>query len=393
MRLLIISATPHYWRAGQIVGWGPTIREIDALGSLFQTVTHIAPLYDVAAPASAMAYEAVNIQLHPVMPSGGERWRDKIGILRRWPHYARTMIREFRRADVAHVRAPANISLLALLLLAGWRRPALRWAKYAGDWSGPPAEPSSYAFQRWWLMRGFHRGIVTVNGRWPGQPMHIHSLVNPCLTADELAEGNQQSRQKQLSSPVRLLFIGRLEACKGVGICLEILSQLLRSGVAARLDLIGEGRERGEREQQAQHLGVATAAQFHGGLPRPVLAAFYSQAHFILLPTACSEGWPKVLSEAMAYGVVPIASAISSIPQILGDCGAGKAISSLDPRCFSRTIEAYLAEPLRWQNESRSAVQAAPRFSYARYLQVLHAGLRLPTPGIGVAMDQSYGSQ
>jgi len=434
MRLLIISHTPHFWREGQLVGWGATIREIDELATLFHSVTHIAPVYPQAAPDSAMAYRTPNVRVRAVPPSGGPRLRDKCGIALRCPGYLRAILQERRQADVIHVRAPANISLLALLLLAILRQPQLRWAKYAGDWSGgqisqhpsrieplnrcgPPGgsadwqsavsptgsrqacqcstgcqfahsvlgiygktEPWSYRFQRWWLARGLHRGLVTVNGRWPAQPAHVYSFANPCLTTSELREGEEASRQKHLCQPVRLLFVGRLEAAKGAGICLEILAQLKRAGVAAHLDLIGDGVERWRLEQQAQDLHVAVRANFHGSLPRPALGAFYSQAHFILLPSTCSEGWPKVLSEAMVYGVVPIAHGISSIPQVLRDYSTGQAIPSLEPRRFTDALESYLENPLHWQQHSRNAVKAAPAFSYDHYLQAVRQLLKLPVP-------------
>ena len=56
MRLLIVSHTPHYRAAGQLVGWGPTVRELDHLVELFDEVVHIAPVYDGQAPGSALAY-------------------------------------------------------------------------------------------------------------------------------------------------------------------------------------------------------------------------------------------------------------------------------------------------------------------------------------------------
>jgi glycosyltransferase involved in cell wall biosynthesis len=110
------------------------------------------------------------------------------------------------------------------------------------------------------------------------------------------------------------------------------------------------------------------------------LGAFYSQAHFILLPSIGSEGWPKVLSEAMAYGVVPIAYGISSIPQFFRNYSTGQAILSLEPRHFSDTIESYLRTPLHWQEHSRNAVRAAPAFSYNNYLQAVRQLLKLPVP-------------
>jgi len=378
MRLLIVSHTPHYRHRDGIVGWGATIREIDELATLFSSVTHIAPLYAERAPASALAYRAVNLRLRAVPPAGGRRWRDKCGILFRCPEYLRAILQERRRADVIHVRAPANLSLLTLPLLALLRRPRLRWVKYAGDWSGGRDEPQSYRLQRWWLARGWHRGLVTINGHWPDQPAHVRSWLNPCLTATELREGLEASRAKQLCPPVRLLFVGRLEAAKGAGICLEILAQLAGDGVAASLDLIGDGLERGPLERRAQDLGLADRVTFHGGLPRDALNGFYAAAHFILLPSVCSEGWPKVLSEAMAYGVLPVAHGISSIPEVLHRCSTGRSIPTPEPRLFSAAIASYLEKPLQWREHSQNAVLAASAFSYEKYLEAVRRLLDLP---------------
>src|SRR3712207_3692431 len=103
------------------------------------------------------------------------------------PHYTRTIWRELPQADVVHVRCPANISLIAIVLLAVVRYPRRRWVKYAGNWQSYPVEAWSYRFQRWWLSSGLHRGVVTVNGHWPGQPAHVYSFLNPCFTEAELA--------------------------------------------------------------------------------------------------------------------------------------------------------------------------------------------------------------
>jgi glycosyltransferase involved in cell wall biosynthesis len=378
MRLLVISHTPHYVHDGEIVGWGATIRELDQLATLFESVVHIAPLHGGPAPASAMAYESDSVRLHEVLPAGGERFLDKLRILLRYPGYAAAIIRETGLADVVHVRCPANISMLALILLGALSHPTLRWAKYAGNWGPTEKEPWTYRFQRWWLAKGFHRGVVTVNGNWPNQPAFVRSFLNPCLTDDELEEGNEAGGIKELGQPVRLLFVGRLESAKGAGVCLEILARLQNGGIAARLDLIGEGAERAEFARRAVELGVSSRVDFHGGLPRTELGQFYSQAHFVLLPSVCSEGWPKVLSEAMAYGAVPIATSISSIPQFFESFSTGSAIDLPDAGLFSDAIQAYLRNPARWREHSKNAVKAASQFSYGDYLQAVRKLLDLP---------------
>jgi hypothetical protein len=58
MKLVIISHTEHYISSdGAVVGWGPTVREIDHLTQLFDIVYHCAPLYKGQAPQSALPYK------------------------------------------------------------------------------------------------------------------------------------------------------------------------------------------------------------------------------------------------------------------------------------------------------------------------------------------------
>lgn len=369
MNLLIVSHTPHYRAGDGIVGWGATVREIDQLATVFDSIVHVAPLYDESPPGSSMRYESDRVRLHAVKPAGGVGIRAKLGIPLKYPSYAAAILLEMRKADVIHVRAPANISLLALVLMIVFRRPTKRWSKYAGDWSGGENEPLSYRWQRFILRHRLQGGVVTVNGTWKDQPARVFSFVNPCLTQQEMVEGIAATKTKRLEGAVRLLFVGRLETEKGVGVCLQIARELMDRGVSFELDLIGDGAERPEFERLAREWGIDAWVRFHGGVPRNRLGFFFSKAHFLLLPSRCSEGWPKVLSEAMAYGAVPLSTRISSIPQFLSDFKTGRAIDAAESRPFCDAILEYLKTPSNWALESGRACQAASRFSYAAYLK------------------------
>ncbi len=383
MRLLIISNMRHYVDDGKVMGWGPTAKEIDYLASLFTEVVHIGCLHTGPPPRSMVAYEAPNIRLIPVPPAGGSTLRDKLDIVRLVPLYLRAILREVPRADVVHVRCPANISLLALLALSCLRRPTRRWVKYAGNWRPAGREAVSYTLQRWYLQRGLHRGVVTVNGEWPDQPKHVHSFLNPCVTQRELADAERETTLKQLSSPIELIFVGRVEEPKGAGRAVEVLAELRRQGCAARLHLVGEGPGRQEFEQLAHELGVQDAVVFHGPLPRPEISELYARCHVILLPSRCSEGWPKVLSEAMAYGAVPIAGAVSSIPQYLERFGVGAVCPPQDIGAYVEAVRRYAADPAGWKAQSRLAAQQAAAFTYERYLERVTSILCLERPGTG----------
>ncbi|MBN1120860.1 MAG: glycosyltransferase family 4 protein [Anaerolineae bacterium] len=378
-RLLIVSHTAHYRRGPEIVGWGPTVREIEQLARLFDEVVHIAPLHPVDAPASAQPYHAPNITLCDVPPAGGSNLRDKLDIFRKYPGYFSAINAELAHADAVHVRCPANIALLAILILAFRRHPARRWIKYGGTWGGKQAALTS-RFQRWWLRRNFSRAEVTVNGTWPDQPPHIHSFDNPCLTAEELAEGRKAASVKQIETPVRLIFAGRLEPAKGVEQALRVIAEVNRRGTPAFLDLAGNGPDRPRYERLAGELQITDRINFHGWLTRSELSHLYTQAHISLFPSL-SEGWPKALGEAMAYGIVPAASSVGSIPYYLNRFGTGRTFSPDDVAGFTEAVLWYHQNQEAWKAESELAVSAATAFSYDAYLAAVGEILGLTDNG------------
>jgi glycosyltransferase involved in cell wall biosynthesis len=385
-KLLIISHTPHYCRNGEVVGWGPTVREIDNLSRLFERIFHLAVLYPDNAPSSSLAYEAGNVEFIPISPAGGENLADKLGIVRSYPGYLQAIhhaVNGLHPTDLIHVRCPANISLLALFYLIFRFQPSRRWVKYAGNWSPDQKDEWSYRLQRWLLCKNWPRGVVTINGRWANQPAHLHSFLNPSLTQDEYKEAVRSSTSKQICEPLNLLFVGRLEDEKGTQMCLQIVEMLILKKVQIQMTLVGDGPLRQRYEDWVMSHGLGKYIHFTGWLPKPSLAEHYSTAHILIFPTL-SEGWPKVLSEAMAYGVVPVTSAISSIPQTLTEFKVGQTFSPLDLDAFVNAILLYLADPARWKRESCAGVDAASHFTYDIYLERLKAmfgnawGLELP---------------
>jgi glycosyltransferase involved in cell wall biosynthesis len=376
VRLLIISHTEHYQSNGRVYGWGPTVREIDHVASLFEQVTHLAFLYPGQPPPSSLPYQAANVSFVPVPASGGEDLLSKLGILLRLPRYLWKISRELGKADVVHVRCPAGISLLAIVLLALRRTPRLRWIKYAGNWQPEGKDALSYRFQRWWLQRGLAKAVVTVNGNWPSQPEYIHSFLNPCLTEQERQHAETLIHQKE-SSRFHMIFAGRVERAKGIQIALDVLTRLHQDDIPATLDVVGDGPGRPFLEHSVAERGLGEAVRFHGWVPRTEMGRLYANAHLILLPTA-SEGWPKVLSEAMAYGVVPVASDVSSIGQNLRQFGVGCAVTPVEVDGFVKAVKVYICDAKKWKQESAGSIAAAGHFTYEAYLQTVRNLLGLP---------------
>lgn len=363
-RIVVVSHTEH-WRTsdGSVVGFGATTRELDQLATLASELVHVAPLHPGPPPGMALPARAPNLRLSLVPSAGGHGLAAKAGALFALPRWVWVINRECRRADVVHVRCPAGISMVALAVLSIRRRPTDRWVKYAGNWMPPERDALTYRIQRRWLRSGVVRAAVTVNGRWPGQPSWVHTFDNPTLTDDELARGRAAAESKDPGPPWRVVFSGRLEREKGADIAVDTVAELRRRGLDVRLDLIGDGPLRPWVEERIK--GTGDAIRLHGWLRRDELEGLLARGHAMLLPTRASEGFPKVLAEAMAFGCVPVTSPVSSIGQTLAETG-GAVIVEEDaswPDHLGSMLEGERRELVS------ECLAGTERFSYGAYLE------------------------
>lgn len=358
MKLAILSHTEHCLREGAWHGLVSTVREIDHVSQHFAQVAHAACAYEQVEGAQLQPYTAGNVRFIPLRPSGGRRLRDKLGILANAPGNLRTILKVVAESDVVQLRLPTGMGMYLLPALRNAGRPI--WAKYAGNWK-QVHPPWSYALQRWWLRRQFD-GPVTINGAWPGMESHILAFENPCISERELAQARALSEARPAQVPVRFCFVGRLESAKGVPRILQALAKLPEKQRVESVHFVGEGPERKAWERQAAQTGIQCV--FHGTLDREALARVYASAHYLLLPSD-SEGFPKVVAEAAAFGVIPVVSAVSAIPQyITGENGFLWPVTEPFSEWFS-SREFFNLERMR--SMSAEITKLAGLFTYERY--------------------------
>lgn len=373
MRLLVIGHTAHYHHEGQIVGWGPTVKEIDWLAQTCDQLIHLACFHKRPAPPSALPYTAKNVQLVTVPPAGGLNWRAKWRVLQNGRQYWAAIRHWLPEADLVQVRCPGSLGMYGMLAVSASSK-TKNWIKYAGNWSAP--EAPSHRFQQKWLEKGWHHGPVTINGRWHSQPRHVFSFLNPSLTQQDVEQARSLTFEKQLSQPIRLIFVGHTTLAKGFPTVLQIFAQLTRHlSTEVVLEVVGESADQERWKNWLLEKGLADQVTFHGWLPHAQVLQRLVGAHFILLPSQM-EGWPKVLSEAMSFGVVPLASAVSAIPQILAETGTGFTFPVGEVAGYVERIVYLLAHPQEWARCRRAGIAAASLFTYERYLANLQQMLQ-----------------
>jgi glycosyltransferase involved in cell wall biosynthesis len=362
MRRLAIISDAHHYRDGEgrLCTLTPLARQFEKWAEMFEEVIVCAPL--LPGPPTAMhgPYRAANISLEPIPVAGGNTLRAKLSLAAKLASWRRALRRVLARTDAVHIRCPNNVSILGLLLLS--RSHHLRQAVYTGNWEGYPGEPRTYRWQRWFLRNRF-RGPVAVYGEWPGQPAHIVPTFSPVFSRAEWDAEAEQVRARirrlqgaaTLPAPVRLVSVGTLDRNKNHSVAIRAVALLRDAGMHAELDILGEGDQRPSLESLVRELGVGDRVRLRGKQAHDQVREFYRGADFAVQPSL-TEGFSKVVVEAMLHGAVPLLSDLPVNRQTVDGGRRGRSFPPGDPQALARHLLELGESPaqvVRMVDESR----------------------------------------
>ncbi len=159
---------------------------------------------------------------------------------------------------------------------------------------------------------------------------------------------------------LRLLFVGRLVAKKGLEILLRALAADRDSG--DRLAVVGGGPLRAPLELLARELGLIDRVRFVGAVSHRALPAIYAAADLFVGPSITaedgdSEGLGLVFAEALSAGTPVVASDLPAIRDVVRHGENGCCFPAGDFAALSTTLAA-LREP-----EERRALASRARES------------------------------
>jgi glycosyltransferase involved in cell wall biosynthesis len=168
-----------------------------------------------------------------------------------------------------------------------------------------------------------------------GLPADKVEVVHYGLDEPPAAWGTNPPEDAQPGERI-LLAVCRLEHQKGVDVAIRALPQIPN----ARLVVLGEGPERSTLERLAADLDVAVS------LPGrvPDVAAWLRRADVLVHPVRW-EGFGLALLEAMLASVPVVATAVSSIPEIVVDGETGLLVPPDDPDALAAAINYVLENP------------------------------------------------
>lgn len=283
----------------------------------------------------------------PCMPSfakGVPGWRE-----------SRTSLLELQsRCDVLVVQLPftAPLALLSLSLPVVYHVCAdplsfVQASRYWRGWKRIPALMGALVvneIQRR-LVRSPLARTVTNGAALLAQlrPREGRAVISTALTESDLLSVR---RKRTEDGRFRLLFVGYLRPEKGFDILVRAMVELVDGQAPVDLVVVGAEpaipRSLGEISARLDRLVAEGRVAFRGALPfGEDLFQEYADADLLVLPSR-SEGTPRVLVEARAFGCPVVASRVGGIPFSVQDGVDGLLVPAEDSKALAGAIRAVM---------------------------------------------------
>jgi glycosyltransferase involved in cell wall biosynthesis len=303
-KLLVVTNVIHYRHRGQLFGYGPYALEMHTWGKIFPNLVLAAPYRNTAPPGDCSVLPD-NIKVVRQPETGGVTVNAKLRQLAMLPYSIVRLCIAMWGVDAVHVRCPGNLGLLGVVISPLFHRK--RVAKFAGQWDGYDGEPWTVRLQRWLLRSHWWNAPVMVYTEKKNEPKHIVPFFTSAITSSQMTRACASSIARPATRPARVLYAGRLSKAKNVHVLLNAVAAVLQDGEPLTCTIVGEGPERDVLENLAERLGIKDRVVFTGGLSSDAVLDHYEAADVLVLASE-TEGWPKTITEGMAFGLVCIGS-------------------------------------------------------------------------------------
>lgn len=248
-------------------------------------------------------------------------------------YVARVLDRE--RFDIIHFHEPLMPALPITVLRASKTCNVGTFHAYAQS-------HRAYYYGRRLVRRYFRKlhGLITVS-----EP--AREFVSQYFAGDYrvIPNGVEVERFGTVRAPFRelrdgklnILFVGRLEQRKGLGVLLRAYVQLRQRVPDLRLIVVGEGRMRRGYERFILENGIPDIVMA-GHIGADELARYYQSADIFCAPNTGKESFGIVLLEAMAAGLPVVASDIPGFAQLIRSGRQGILVRRDDPYSLTSAL-------------------------------------------------------
>jgi N-acetyl-alpha-D-glucosaminyl L-malate synthase BshA len=296
-----------------------------------------------------------------------------------------------RMADVAqayhldllhvHYAIPHSIAaLLAQQMVAPTRRLPFITTLHGTDITLVGADRSYFAITKFSIEQS--DGVTSISENLRQHTIRFFGVERPLRVIHNFVNCDiYKPSQHRRNDEKLLVHLSNFRPVKRVLDCIRILAEVRRH-TPARLVMAGDGPDRSAAERLAVELGVESFVNFLG--KQDHIERLLPDMHVLLMPSEM-ESFGLAALEGMACGVVPVATSVGGVPELIthGEDGYLEQVGDFHTQA-ARVIELLTDESLYNRMSAAARQTAESRFCTsliipqyeAFYQQVLEGGTR-----------------
>jgi N-acetyl-alpha-D-glucosaminyl L-malate synthase BshA len=233
-------------------------------------------------------------------------------------------VAESYNLDLLHVHyaVPHAVSaMLAQQMLAGTRRLPFITTLHGTDITLVGVDPSYFSITKFSIEKS--DGITSISDYLRGQTGEVFGVANEIRVIKNFVNCSLYRSDDEKKGAAEyaphgeklIIHLSNFRPVKRPLDCIRIFAEV-RKKAPARLLMVGDGPERGPAEHLARTLKVQDDVLFLG--KQNHVERLIPLAHVLLMPSEM-EAFGLVALEAMACGVVPVATRVGGVPELITD--------------------------------------------------------------------------
>ncbi|MFM1771013.1 MAG: hypothetical protein RLZZ71_155 [Bacteroidota bacterium] len=379
MKLIVFSHKVCWRSSNSSIGYatnGGFVFHMQALCSSYKRVYLLVPISKNSQPHGEIIFTDPTIQIVPLSEPFGE------GVLRKilFPFWLLFHLPKFifyiLKSDIVHAPIPGDVGTIALFIAPVLRKKL--FIRYCGNWY--LKKTIAEKFWGWYgeIFAGGRVAYLTTGGGLNEPSLknkHIKWIFSSSMSTAEISSYPQKNFE--LSHSLTIASGGRLNNEKGFGILLDALALVYKKFPKVNLDIYGDGPDRKKFQRKAEELGIIEKVNFLGNLNNVGVHQVLSRADIFCFPTYSSEGFPKVIIEAMAHGLPVLSTNVSVIPSLIASQSiqCGKIVNTKDSEDLANKILYYLENPEIHLEHAINAKKVASDYSLENWVDQINTVL------------------
>lgn len=171
----------------------------------------------------------------------------------------------------------------------------------------------------------------------------------------------------------QILAVGNLRWQKGYIYLIEAAQQLKEFSPDWKFFIIGEGKERRILEDSIDKFGLKNTVFILGTRSRSEVSRFMQESGIFVL-SSVSEGFPKVLLEAMASGIPIVTADVGCCKEIVGE--AGVVVPSKNSSALASALKNLITKEDLRKSLGQAGPKLAEQYSWDNVGKIVHSEYR-----------------